>query len=365
MDLLGTHFRNPEAFALLLLLPVLIWHHWRNLSRQKVTIKFPALALARKAQSSWMLHLRRWLPALRWLALVCFIVALARPQSSEKLEHESTEGVDIMLVMDISGTMDFLDMLGPLEQAKLGVMSAEKMYRSGDYKQYSRMGVSKKVIEEFISKRTSDRMGLTVFASSAFTQCPLTTDHGVLVELLRGVNDSTLGDGRGTAIGDGLMDGILRLKVTKAKSKVIVLLTDGANNSGIMPPMRAADIARALGMKIYTIGLGKKSGSFLWFDQNPFTGELGWREVEIPPEGGIDEPLMKQMAEMTKGKFYKATNTKELQNIYADIDSLEKSDIESYSYTRYSEEFYPWLLIGALLLLIELLLLNTRFVRVP
>ena len=365
MQLLGWHFHNPEAFGLLILIPFLIIHHWRSLHRQKVTIKFPALALARKAQSSWMLHLRRWLPALRWLAFICFIVALARPQSSQHLEHESTEGVDIMLALDISGTMDFLDMLGSVEQAKLGVMNADKMYRSGDYKQYSRMGVAKNVIEDFIGKRPNDRMGLTVFASTAFTQCPLTTDHGVLVELLRGVNDSTLGEGRGTAIGDGLMDAVLRLKTTKSKSKVIVLLTDGANNSGIMPPMRAADVARALGMKIYTIGLGKKSGSFLWFQQNPFSGELGWGEVEIPPDGGIDEPLMTEMATMTKGKFYKAQNKEQLEHIYANIDSLEKSDIDSYTYTRYTEEFYPLLLAGALLLLLELVLMNTRFVRVP
>jgi len=301
---------------------------------------------------------------LRWVAFVLFIIALARPQSREHLEQTSTEGVDIMLVLDVSGSMDFLDMLGPVEQAKLGVMNAEKMYRSGEFRQYSRMGVAKKVIEEFINKRPSDRLGLSVFASAAFTQCPLTTDHGVLIELLHGVNDSTL-DGRSTAIGDGLMDAILRLKDTKAKSKVVVLLTDGANNAGNIHPLRAADVARALGVKVYTIGIGKQSGSFLWFQQNPFTGELNWSEVPIPEGEGIDAPLLTQMAEATGGKFFTAKDSKELEDIYTNIDKLEKSDIESWSYTRYTEEFYPWLLLGAAFLLLELLLANTRFTRVP
>ena len=364
MDLWGTHFHNPEAFWLLLALPALIALHLRSLYRQKVTIKFPALGLARKAQSSWMLWARRWLPVLRWVAFVLFVVALARPQSREHMEQMSTEGVDIMLMLDVSGSMDFLDMMGPVEQAKLGVMNADKMYRSGEYKQYSRMGVAKKVLEEFINKRPSDRLGLTVFATSAFTQCPLTTDHGVLIELLHGVNDSTL-DGRSTAIGDGLMDAVLRLKDTPAKSKIVVLLTDGDNNAGDIEPLRAADVARALGIRIYTIDIGKQSGSFLWFQQNPFTGELNWSEVPIPEGEGIDANLMSQMAEMTGGKFFTAKDTKELEDIYTSIDKMEKTDIQSWSYTHYTEEFYPWLLLGAVFLFLELLLANTRFTRVP
>lgn len=365
MELFGWHFRNPEAFALLACIPILVWLHLRSLQRQKITIKFPALGLARRAHSGWMLRVRRWLPALRWVAFACFIVALARPQSRQHLEESSTEGVDIMLVMDVSGTMDFLDMLGPVEQAKLGVLNADKMFRSGEYKQHSRLGVAKKVIEEFIGKRPEDRLGLTVFASSAFTQCPLTTDHGVLVEILRAVNDSTLGDGRGTAIGDGLMDALVRLRESKAKSKVAVLLTDGANNSGNIHPLRAADVARAMGVKVYTIGLGKQSGSFLWFRQNPFTGELNWDEVDIPPDGGADIKLLKTMAEATKGNSYLARNPKELETIYTEIDQLEKTEIESFSFTKYSEEFYPWLLLGAILFLFELVLIHTRFTRVP
>jgi len=365
MSLLGMHFRNPEAFFLLLLLPIWVYWLYRSFHRQKVTIRFPALALARKARPSWLLHVRRWLIVLRWVAFVFFIVALARPQSSQELQRENTHGVDIMLVSDISESMDYLDMLTSDEMARLGNMNAERMYRTGEIKQYSRLSVSKRVIAEFIQKRPQDRLGLTVFASSAYTQCPLTTDHGVLLEILASVNDSTLSDGRGTAIGDGLMDAVVRLKDTKAKSKVIVLLTDGANNSGMVQPLRAADVARALGMKVYTIGLGKKKGTFLALGQNRFTGAIIWQEVPIPKEGGVDEPLMKEMATMTGGKFYHASNPQELSEIYAQIDALEKSDIEAYTYTRWTEEFYPWLLIGAMLLLLEVLLLHTRFTRVP
>jgi Ca-activated chloride channel family protein len=185
-----------------------------------------------------------------------------------------------------------------------------------------------------------------------------------LTELLHGVNDSTL-DGRSTAIGDGLMDAVLRLKDTPAKSKIVVLLTDGDNNAGDIEPLRAADVARALGIRIYTIGIGKQSGSFLWFQQNPFTGELNWSEVPIPEGEGIDANLMSQMAEMTGGKFFTAKDTKELEDIYTSIDKMEKTDIQSWSYTHYTEEFYPWLLLGAVFLFLELLLANTRFTRVP
>lgn len=365
MELWGIYFKNPIAFSLLLLIPILVWVHWRNLHKQKVTIKFPALHLARKAQPSWLLRFRRWLPVLRWVALALFIVALARPQTRLVMEESSTEGVDIMLALDVSGSMDQLDLLSAAERAKLGVMNADKMYRSGAYKEYSRLGVAKKVLADFIAKRANDRMGLTVFASSAFLQCPLTTDHGVLTEILGGVNDSTLSDGRGTAIGDGLMNALARLKDTKAKSKVVVLLTDGANNSGSVHPLRASDVARALGVKVYTVGVGKKSGTTLWFSQNPFTGDIGWSEMEIPAGEGIDESSLKQMAEMTQGKFFRAQNPQELAEIYAQIDQLEKSSIESWSFSRYKEEFYPLLLLGAFLLLLELVLINTRFVRVP
>lgn len=364
-SLFGFHFKNPEAFALLLILPLWIWLYFRSLNKQKVTIQFPALHIARKAHKSFWIKVRKWLIALRWVAFVLFVIALARPQSSQELQRESTYGVDIMLVTDVSASMDILDMLTSVEQAKLGVMNAEQMLKSGKYKEYSRLGVTKKVIAEFIEKRKHDRLGLTVFATSAFTQCPLTTDHNILLEILRAVNDSTLGDARGTAIGDGLMDGILRLKDTKAKSKVVVLLTDGANNSGMVQPARAADVARALGIKVYTIGIGKKSGSFLAFGQNPFTGDIIWRQEEIPKEGGMDEELLTQMATQTGGKYYRATNPDELLKIYTEIDELEKSDIEAFTYTRWTEEFYPWLLIGALLLLIEVLLVHTRFTRVP
>ncbi|NLB63406.1 MAG: VWA domain-containing protein [Fibrobacter sp.] len=364
MEIGSVFFKNPEAFWLLLLLPGLVFWHWRSLTKQKFTIKFPALHIAKKAQKSWMLYVRRWLVILRWAGLVLLIVALARPQSREHTEKTSTEGVDIMLVLDVSGSMNFLDMLSTTEKAKLGMMNADKMYRSGEFKKYTRLGYAKRVIEDFILRRPDDRLGLSVFASTAYTQCPLTTDHGVLVDILRAVNDSTI-DGSSTAIGDGLMDALLRLRDSKVESKVVVLLTDGANNAGQIQPERAADVARALGIKVYTIGMGKNSGSFMWFQQNPFTGELSWTDMPIPPGESVDEELLQQMAELTGGQFYRAHNAKQLEEIYATIDQLEKTEIQSWSYTRYGEKFPPWLLWGAILVLIEVLLMNTRFTRVP
>lgn len=357
------HWQNPEALWLLFALPILLlWVLWMD-RRRRSTIKFPALAMARKARTGWKIHLRHLPLALRLFALGMFIVALARPQSTLSLERTTTEGVDIMLVLDVSGSMDMMDMLTRTEQAKLGMMDAERMYRTGGYKEFTRLGYSRKVISEFVEKRQSDRLGLTVFATTAFTQCPLTLDYGVLLELLAGVNDSTL-DNRGTAIGDGLMNALIRLKDSKAKSRVVVLLTDGANNAGELHPLRAADVARAMGVKVYTIGVGRTQGTTLAFRQN-FFGSIEWHEMPMPEEGGVDAPTLRKMAESTGGQFFMARDKDELAKIYETIDGLERTEIQSWSFTRYSEHFHPWLLIGAALLMLELLLANTRFTRIP
>ncbi|MFA6623274.1 MAG: VWA domain-containing protein [Fibrobacteraceae bacterium] len=365
MDIGSLHFQNPEAFFLLILVPLLAMAYlWRERKR-KTTIKFPALRLAKRATPSWRMRLRHLVPALRLAALCCFIVALARPQNATEVEYTSTDGVDIMLALDVSGSMSTLDMLTRADQAKLGVMNAERVLKTGEFWNYSRLGYAKQVIADFVQKRNSDRLGLSIFAGRSFTMCPLTLDYGSLLDILSGVSNDSMSVGNGTAIGDGLMTSLARLEKSDAKSRVVILLTDGRDNASLVPPLHAAEVARALGVKVYTVGVGKKTGSVLAFQQNPWTGEISWGEQEIPPEDGIDEGMLKQLAQNTGGKFYRAENKDELENIYSTIDKLEKSEIRTIAYARYSEKFYPWLFAGALLLLAELLLANTRFVRIP
>lgn len=364
MDLANLHFQNPEAFFLLLFVPILVADWWWHSRKRKNTIKFPALALAKKAAKGSHAKARYIVPALRLAALCCFIVALARPQNATEVEYTSTDGVDIMLALDVSGSMGTLDMLTRMDQAKLGVMNAEKVLKSGRFWDYSRLGYAKKVIAEFIQKRESDRIGLSAFAGNSYTLVPLTLDYGALLEILASVDDSTA-SGNGTAIGDGLMTSLARLEKSDAKSKVVVLLTDGNDNASLVPPLHAAEVAKALGVKVYTIGVGKKSGTFLAFQRNPWTGDISWAEEPIPLENGLDERTLKEIAASTGGRFYRAESKEDLEKIYSEIDQLEKTEIQTIAYARYSEKFYPWLFAGALLILLELVLSNTRFVRIP
>lgn len=366
MDIGSLHFQNPEAFWLFLLVPVLIVSYvYRNRSR-KSTIKFPALSIARKAAPSNRVRLRHIVPALRLLALCAFVVALARPQNSMEVEYTSTDGVDIMLALDVSGSMGTIDMLTREEMSKVKRMDAEQFYKSGEYWKYSRLGYAQDVISEFIQKRHADRIGLSAFGSRAFTQCPLTLDYGSLLEILKATDDlakdSTVGGS--TAIGDGLMNALARLQKSNAKSKVVVLLTDGKDNASIVSPDRAAEVAKSLGVKVYTVGVGLKQGNIL-VPQASFFGGASWVEMPVPSEMSIDEDALKNIAGKTGGRFYRAQNKADLEKIYSEIDELEKTEIETIAYARYAEKFYPWLLAGAILILLELLLANTRFVRIP
>lgn len=364
MDLGNLHFQNPEAFLLLLLVPVLIAEWWYRSRHRKSTIRFPALAIAKRAGKKSKVRWRYIVPILRISALCCFVVALSRPQNATEVEYTSTDGVDIVLALDVSGSMATLDMLTRTDQAKLGVMNAERIFKSGKFWEYSRLGYAKKVMAEFIEKRESDRIGLSVFAGRSYTMVPLTLDYGALLEILAAVDDSSA-TGNGTAIGDGLMTSLARLEKSEAKSKVVILLTDGIDNASLVPPLHAAEVAKALGVKVYTIGVGKRKGSVLAFAQDSWTGEISWAEREIPPENSLDEKTLKQIAASTGGKFYRAESKSDLETIYSEIDQLEKTEIQTIAYARYSEKFYPWLLAGAILLLLEIVLSNTRFVRIP
>ena len=265
---------------------------------------------------------------LKIIAFSLLIIALARPQSSISWEESTTSGIDIILAMDISGSMLAQD-LKP-----------------------DRLEASKNVAMEFISKRINDRVGLVIFAGESFTQCPLTTDHNVLINLFQDVKGGMVDDG--TAIGMGLATSVNRLKESQAISKVIILLTDGINNSGMVPPLTAAEIAQKFGIRVYTIGVGTEG-----FAPYPFQTPFGiqYQNVEVK----IDEKTLQNIASSTNGKYFRATSNKALQEIYKEIDEMERSKIEVKEYSKKHEEFFPFALLGLILLLVDFGLKNTLF----
>ncbi len=326
-------FLNPEAFLLLLIVPLVgVWYYWRRRERY-VNLKLSSLqALA--GVNSIRGRLRSMLPLLRILAFMALVIALARPQEVLKEEEVNAEGIDILLVMDLSSSM--------LAQ---------------DFRP-DRLEVSKRVAAEFVDKREYDRIGLAVFAGEAFTQCPLTTDHRVLKDFLAQLECGTLQDG--TAIGDGLATAINRLKESEAKSKVVILLTDGDNNAGYVNPLMASEIAREFEVKVYTIGVGSRGKA-----RAPVSRSADGRYIFGLATVQIDEELLKNIAEETGGKYFRATNEQSLEQIYAEIDRLEKTKIEVTTLRRYSEEFYRFAFWGMLFLVLELLLRYTFLRSIP
>ncbi len=327
-----THFANPHLLWLLALLPVLIvWYVWKR-NRVTASLRHSSLALFDGLPAGWRAHLRHVPFALRILALAALIVAFARPQSSSRGENVYREGIDITIVLDISGSM-----------------------LAEDFRP-NRLEAAKKVAEEFILGRESDRIGLVIFAGESFTQCPLTTDYSVLVELLRKVKTGYLQDG--TAIGEGIANAVNRMKNSKAKSRVMILLTDGVNNMGSIDPATSAEIALSFGLRIYTVGVGTR-GMAPYPVQTPF----GTQYQQMPVE--IDETMLTQVAQLTGGEYFRATGNKALRDIYARIDKLERTKVEVTEFHRYSELFYGWLFAGLLLLLGEMLLRALVFRKIP
>lgn len=326
-------FVNPEFLLLLLLIPAIAAWFFYKKKDQYVSLKLPTLE-AIKDLSSFRSTLRRYLPLLRALAFATLVIAFARPRQTLKEEDIKAEGIDICLVMDLSSSM--------LAQ---------------DFKP-DRLEVSKRVAADFVSKRAYDRIGLSVFSGEAFTQCPLTTDHRVVKEFLASLKCGILEDG--TAIGMGLATAVNRLKESESKSKVVILLTDGVNNAGYIKPLTASEIAREFDVKVYTIGVGS-TGDALTPVSRRSDGKyiFGLARVEI------DEGLLQEIADMTGGKYFRATSAESLARIYAEIDQLEKTEIEVTSIKRYSEEFHGFALWGLIFLLLELLLRYTVFKTIP
>ncbi len=320
---------SPWWLLALLLLPILV--RWYQLRQAKY---FPTVGLSTtqglQGSTSWKVTARPIVPLLHLLAVASLIVAMARPRAVLQNEDITAEGIDIMLAIDVSTSMLARD-FAP-----------------------DRLEASKKVAADFVSERPYDRIGLVVFAGESFTQCPLTTDHSVLNMFLGNIQCGLIENG--TAIGMGLANSVGRLSKSKSKSKIVILLTDGVNNTGHTQPMQAADAAKKTGVKVYTIGVGTQGHARQPTSKLPGGGFLyGWAPVEI------DEYLLQQISKETGGQYFRATDMEELRNIYAQIDQLEKTEIETTTIKRYKELFHFWVMLAIFLVILELILVNTIF----
>ena len=326
-------FANPTyLYLLLLLIPMIGWYIYK-LSKSQASLQVSSSeAFDLPAAKSWKIHLRHLPFVLRMIAIALLIVVLARPQSTSSWQNSSTEGIDIMLAMDISTSMLAED-LKP-----------------------NRLEASKDVAASFINGRQNDNIGLVVFAAESFTQCPLTIDHTVLLNLFKDIQPGIIQDG--TAIGLGLANAVSRIKDSQAKSKVIILLTDGVNNTGEIAPVTAAEIAKSFGVRVYTIGVGTQGEA-----PYPIPTAFGIQYQNIPVE--IDEPALKQIAATTGGQYFRATDNASLKEIYSEIDQMEKTKISVQEFSKKQEEYKMWALIVFALLLVELLLRNTVLKSIP
>ncbi len=323
---------NPYyLYLLLLIIPAIAWYILRRKKRY-ATLQVSNSFAFEGMKLSWKNRLEHIPFALRMLSFILLILVLCRPQSSNSFQNVTTEGIDIVIALDISSSMLAED-LRP-----------------------NRLEAAKKVASNFISGRPNDNIGLVLFAGESFTQCPLTTDHTVLLNLFGSIKSGLIEDG--TAIGLGLANAVSRIKDSQAKSKVIILLTDGSNNRGDIDPISAAEIAKTFGIRVYTIGVGRKGKA-----PYPFQTAYGVQYQNIDVD--IDEPPLRQIAQTTGGEFYRATSTNSLSSIYQKIDQLEKTKMNVHEYSKKHEEYRVFALGALLVLLLEILLRNTILRRLP
>ena len=323
-------FANPQFFWLLLVLPLMVaWYmYWNKKSKPNVTL---SSTIAFRKISSWKDYLYHSLFALRLLAVALITIALARPQThSENAQTKITDGIDIVMAIDVSSSM-----------------------LSQDLKP-NRFEALKKVASQFVKDRPNDRIGLVVYAGESYTKTPVTTDKSIILNSLAELTYGQVEDG--TAIGMGLATAVNRLKESKAKSRVIILLTDGVNNTGVIDPLIAAELAAEYGIKVYTVGIGTNGMALSPYALNP-DGSIMYRMLQVE----IDESLMKKIAQITHGLYFRATNNQKLQQIYDEINKLETSKIEEFKYTEVDEKFRLLVIIATVLLLLEFLLKHTVF----
>ena len=330
-------FANYEYLFLLLLIPVyIIWHFFYQ-QRSTPAMRVSTLRSFGRVKKSWRQHLQPLPFVCRVVCLVAAVLALARPHTTNSWSNKSMEGIDIMLCMDVSTSM-FAEDLKP-----------------------NRIEAAKKVAVEFINGRPNDNIGLTLFAGEAYTQCPMTVDHAVLLNMLHNMRVDMAQRGLiddGTAIGMGIANAVTRLKDSKAKSKVIILLTDGTNNRGQISPAMAAEIAHTFGIRVYTIGVGTNGTA-----PYPVPVAGGVEYINVPVE--IDSKTLATIAAKTQGEFYRATNTEKLREVYHKIDQLEKTKMRVKQFSKRNEAFAPFMLVAVIALFLELLLNNSILRRLP
>lgn len=328
-------FANPGyLFLLILLLPAIAWYVWKQ-SKAQASLQVSTTSPFQKLPRSWKEYLRHVNFALLCGALALTIVALARPQSSDSWSQSNTEGIDIVLSLDVSNSMQFED------------------FRP------NRLEASKDVASQFVAGRPNDNIGLVLFGKESYTMCPMTSDHAVVSNMINSVTFDLI-DGGSTAIGDGLVTAVNRIRSGQAKSKVIILLTDGSNNSGDVSPKDAAQVAQAMGVRLYTIGVGSKGEFEATVGYDPFG-----RPVRQKMTADIDEETLKSMAQFTGGRYFRATNKSSLAEIFDEIDKMEKTKMSVREFSRRDEEFLPFVLFAILLLLIHVALRNTVLRNIP
>jgi Ca-activated chloride channel family protein len=326
-------FLHQQFFWLLLLIPAIMLWKWFVAKNLKATIQLSNTQGIKIFQNKTWRTQTIWLPeVLRILAFVAIVIGLARPQNTSETREETTEGIDIVMSLDISSSMLAED-FSP-----------------------NRIEAVKKLAAEFIDQRKDDRIGLVIFSGESFTQCPITSDHAVLKNLLKDIHSGLVEDG--TAIGMGLATAVDRLKDSKAKSKVIILMTDGENNAGLIDPETGMELAKSFGVRVYTIGAGSV-GMVPYPVQTPF----GRQYTQM--ESKIDVALLQKIANETGGEYFRATGNRSLKQVYDQIDKLEKTRIEVSSFKHYAEKFAPFALTALILLLLEMLLQMTVYKRIP
>jgi Ca-activated chloride channel homolog len=321
-------FAQPYFFALLLLIPFMVWWQLRSKKKDNPALRLTTISGIDLRHAGGKAKTRQSLFILRIIALIALTFALARPQSSNTTENIDSEGIDMVLAMDVSGSM-----------------IAE------DFKP-NRIEASKAVALSFVDKRPTDRIGLVIFSGESFTMCPITIDHNVLKEQISQIRNGMIVDG--TSIGMGLATAVDRLRYSKGKSKVIILMTDGVNNMGLIDPLTALEIAKAFKVRVYTVGIGTNGQAIV-----PVHTPLGIQKQMMPVE--IDEALLRQIASQTGGKYFRATGNRSLEEVYKDIDKMEKTRVDITSYKHYAELFFPFAMLAVICLALELILRYTVF----